>query len=93
MSYFDSPKNKAIWERELRELKKEKRKREADGYKPERREAKVEQDKNPFRKKITFVELEAKVAPQKKTEIKNRQNVNTITQTKSLKSPAIERSL
>lgn len=93
MSYFDSPKNKAIWERELRELRKEKREREVNGYKPEVGEIKDEQTKNPFRKKITFLELEASVAPQKKTEVRSRQNMRTATQTKSLKNPEMERSL
>ena len=91
MSYFDSPKNKAIWERELRELKKEKRKREVNGYKPEKGEVNETQTKNPFRKKITFLELEASVIPQKKTETRSRQR--TVTQTKSLKNPEPERSL
>lgn len=93
MSYFDSPKNKAIWERELRELRKEKKKREENGYKPEGREVKTEQTKNPFRKKITFLELEAIFMKDKKAEVKNRQKTRTAEQIKSFKNPQIERSL
>lgn len=93
MSYFDSPKNKAIWERELRELRKEKREREANGYRPEMRERETAQNQNPFRKKITFLELEASVAPKKNTEVRSRQNVRATEQIKSLKNPRAERSL
>ena len=93
MSYFDSPKNKAIWERELRELRKEKKKREENGYKPERGEVETAKTNNPFRKKITFLELEASVNPPKKTGVKSRQYVRSAENNKSLKNPEIGRSL
>ncbi|MGP1611596.1 MAG: hypothetical protein ACTTG8_00740 [Catonella sp.] len=93
MSYFDSPKNKAIWERELRELRKEKKKREENGYKPERGEVKAVETNNPFRKKITFLELEASVNPPRKSGVKSRQHIRAAEKDKSLKNPEIGRSL
>lgn len=60
MSFFDSPKNRAIWEREMRTLHAEKERRAMEGYKPEeslRREPQSMNTGNPFRKKISFQEL------------------------------------
>ncbi len=34
MSYFDSPKNQALWEKELDGLDAEKERRKSEGYKP-----------------------------------------------------------
>ena len=34
MGYFDSPKNKALWEKELESLDAERRRRKEEGYKP-----------------------------------------------------------
>ena len=35
MSYFDSPKNRAIWERELNGLRAERERRKREGYRPQ----------------------------------------------------------
>ncbi|MFR5633579.1 MAG: hypothetical protein ACLUFH_11425 [Monoglobales bacterium] len=60
MAYFDSAKNRAIWERELDGLRQEKEKRAARGYVPETVEKK---EKTPVsesfgRRKINLQELE-----------------------------------
>lgn len=60
MSYFDSPKNRAMWERELKGLRAEKERRAREGYEPGARgpsEGGREKD-NPMRRRITLQELE-----------------------------------
>lgn len=60
MSYFDSPKNRAMWERELGGLREEKQKRAENGYKPlpaYRNAAASQITDNPDRKKINFETL------------------------------------
>ena len=62
MAYFDSPKNRAIWERELKGLRAEKERRAKEGYRPQKGEQEISvesrQEQNPFRKRITLKELE-----------------------------------
>ena len=61
MSYFDSPKNRAIWERELKALRVEKERRAREGYRPQpaRPEKAVKpREENPFRRRVTLAELE-----------------------------------
>lgn len=64
MAFFDSPKNRAIWERELKSLRAEKERRAREGYRPQTAEGKGnEQEKeNPFRKRISLSQLEEKLA-------------------------------
>ena len=63
MAYFDSEKNKAMWERHLATLEAEKEKRKESGYKP----SAAENTRNTIEKKpgvrvITFQELVRKEA-------------------------------
>ena len=62
MAYFDSPKNRAIWERELKGLRAEKERRAKEVYRPQKGEQEISvesrQEQNPFRKRITLKELE-----------------------------------
>lgn len=62
MSFFDSPKNRAIWDRELRVLRAERERRAREGYKPQETSGK-ENSESPFRKRISLSELEAKLTP------------------------------
>ena len=61
MSYFDSPKNKALWNRELEELRLERERRAKTGYAPTRDAAVKSSDgdmrENPSRRLIDFEEL------------------------------------
>lgn len=54
MAYFDSAKNRASWNQELNRLRKERMRREQEGYVPgeEKKEA-----VNPHRRRITYAEL------------------------------------
>ena len=64
MAYFDSAKNRAMWNRELAELRQEKERRAIEGYKPRsaeeiegaQKEAKKADD--PRHRKIDLAELE-----------------------------------
>ena len=61
MAYFDSPKNRAIWERELRGLRAEKERRAREGYTPNEtrsKAAQVKKEENPFRRRTSLKELE-----------------------------------
>ena len=62
MSYFDSPKNRAIWERELNGLRAERERRKREGYRPQIDEKQAvsaeKKEQNPYRRKITLQELE-----------------------------------
>lgn len=62
MSYFDSPKNRAIWERELRGLREEKERRAREGYHPQKEVSSAshqkQRDQNPYRIRISLQELE-----------------------------------
>ena len=61
MAYFDSPKNKAIWKKELDGLRAERARREANGFKPETVEKNVSERTNerPGRRRINLEQLEA----------------------------------
>ena len=63
MGYFDSPKNRAMWNRELAELRKEKERRAIEGYHPQKKEEKAAKqaeikETNPNRRRINLAELE-----------------------------------
>ena len=58
MRYFDSPKNRALWEREMKELRAERERGEQKGFVPEAAEQKVREVKNVYRRKISLKELE-----------------------------------
>ncbi len=64
MGYFDSPKNKALWERELESLDAERMRRKEEGYKPHQQKAfsNVKNSEkatgNPKVRKITLQMLE-----------------------------------
>ena len=59
MAYFDSPKNRAMWERRMTGLRQEKERRKETGYAPQQRAEKTKLgEDNPFRKKIGLARLE-----------------------------------
>lgn len=61
MAFFDSPKNRAIWERRLSALREEKEERKKNGFAPTDRDAQTEyQAQSPPRRKITLKQLEEK---------------------------------
>ena len=66
MSFFDSAKNRAIWERRLSGLRQEKERRRETGYMPQETAAGVSarSEENPYRRRITLKELEAQVMEQ-----------------------------
>ncbi len=63
MAFFDSPKNKALWDRELENLDVERERRKTEGYKPDQvRSSKSPGEKghradNPKVRRITLNEL------------------------------------
>lgn len=64
MAYFDSPKNRAFWERRLSVLREEKERRSRTGYAPQeedRQRRAAPAAENPFRTRMTFAELEREV--------------------------------
>lgn len=58
MAYFDSAKNRAMWERTLAGLREEKERRAATGYAPQNLDDKAKEAANPFRRRITLAQLE-----------------------------------
>ena len=65
MAYFDSPKNRALWDKELENLDAERERRKAEGYKPRHYADAAEAVKqterytdNPKVRRITLKELE-----------------------------------
>lgn len=68
MAYFDSPKNKALWDKELDSLNAERERRKTEGYKPGQdgfrvikgAEASRKENtaNNPYVRRITLKELE-----------------------------------
>lgn len=58
MRYFDSPKNKAFWEKEMVGLRKKRAEREAGGF-PEQssREQLHDRENSPVRIRVTYEEL------------------------------------
>ncbi len=63
MGYFDSPKNRALWERELSDLEGEKNRRKQEGYVPKYKEnaekQRMPETTNPYVRRINLKELEA----------------------------------
>ena len=64
MGYFDSPKNRALWEKELESLDMERKRRKEEGYRPESKgtaskiSAKAKENENPKVRRITLKMLE-----------------------------------
>lgn len=59
MSYFDSNKNKALWEKEMTYLRQEKQRRQVEGFKPgNTAEAVKTSAARPGRRRINLAELE-----------------------------------
>ena len=61
MAYFDSPKNKAIWNKELDGLRAERARREENGFRPEAADnnVKAQTADRPGRRRINLEQLEA----------------------------------
>ena len=61
MSYFDSAKNRVMWQRELETLRKERQRRAEEGYDPSQKQETL---KNNFsnRVRISFAQLEKEEA-------------------------------
>lgn len=64
MAYFDSAKNRAMWQREMASLDRERERRAREGYSPDSRKTTVQKKEadNPYRKKLTFAQLEREEA-------------------------------
>lgn len=61
MAFFDSPKNRAMWEKKLSALREEKEERRKNGFVPTDRENQTEnQRSDQFRRRITLKQLEEK---------------------------------
>ncbi len=59
MAYFDSPKNRAMWEKTMVALRAEKERRRVSGYAPvSGDEGKLKEPVNPYRRKINLSQLE-----------------------------------
>ena len=59
MAYFDSPKNRALWEKTMVGLRAERERRRATGYAPTNESgARHAESMNPYRRKINLAELE-----------------------------------
>lgn len=61
MAYFDSAKNRALWSKELSELKQEKERRAVEGYSPNNEKKEYKPD-HPYRVRMTFAQLEREEA-------------------------------
>ena len=74
MAYFDSEKNKALWNTRMAALRQERDRRERDGYKPQNRRnpavesLNTEATREPGVRIITFDELVRKVEGQRRQE-------------------------
>lgn len=64
MAYFDSPKNKAMWEKEIARMETERERRKENGYKVEADDVKKSEDR-PLVRLISFEELGRKVRMKK----------------------------
>ncbi len=64
MAYFDSPKRRAIWEKELTGLRREKERRMREGYVPHAAETEMDAkgSEAPGRRRITLAELERQIS-------------------------------
>jgi len=58
MAYFDSPKNRALWKKELESLRAERERRAANGFKPVEEEKAPEVEKAVERKGSKLINLE-----------------------------------
>ncbi len=60
MAFFDSPKNKALWNKELENLRPERAQREAEGFPPAKKRAEQQRARIevPGRKQINLEELQ-----------------------------------
>lgn len=58
MAYFDSAKNRALWQKELAGLRQERARRESMGFMDEGRKKSGKGEENPNRIRITFAQLE-----------------------------------
>lgn len=58
MAYFDSAKNRVLWQRELSELRKERARREARGFAPGEQEPAAGKTDGRKRQRIDFRQLE-----------------------------------
>ena len=78
VGYFDSPKNKALWEKELESLDAERKRRKEEGYRPHQQSAvkavpgQAKETENPKVRRITLKMLEEieKAAREQKKEPK-----------------------
>lgn len=61
MSYFDSAKNRVMWQRELEALRKERQRRAEEGYDPSRKQETLQRNVSN-RVKISFAQLEREEA-------------------------------
>lgn len=61
MAYFDSAKNRALWSKELSELRQEKERRAMEGYTQEEEKKRYKPD-HPYRVRITLAQLEQEEA-------------------------------
>jgi hypothetical protein len=58
MAFFDSAKNRALWQKELAGLREEKERRAAEGYVPGSDRAAARGDANPHRIRTSYAQLE-----------------------------------
>lgn len=73
MAYFDSAKNRTIWRAELESLRAEKQRRQQRGYQPQEVESLgYTQENNPHRIRITYRQLEEKLAAQRRLNAERR---------------------
>lgn len=71
MAYFDSPKNRAIWERELESLRPERARREATGFQPlEQQVQAAAKEQSRYRKQINLEQLETAMKEKYGTSLK-----------------------
>ncbi len=73
MAYFDSAKNRTIWRAELDGLRAEKQRRQQRGYQPQEMETLgLAPENNPHRIRITYRQLEEKLAAQRRLNAERR---------------------
>ena len=58
MAYFDSAKNRVLWQRELSELRQERARREQQGFRPDSQAVSEQTAERKRVRQITFRELE-----------------------------------
>ncbi len=73
MAYFDSAKNRTFWRAELDNLRSEKQRRQQRGYQPKEMEALgITAENNPHRIRITYRQLEQKLAAERQRNAEQR---------------------